>query len=49
MDPLTAFLLLMVEMHKGATAAQKERITDWILQDIGWWRRRLGIDKDEKS
>lgn len=52
MDPVTQFLAVAAALIKfaqtiaeGQTPEQRKIIWDWIITDIAWWRKHLGIEK----
>ena len=50
MIPGEAVLLALLEIVRlameGQTPEQRAKMWDWYIQDITWWRRKLGIDTD---
>ena len=56
MDPLTAFTNLATALVKYATVVAegqpqdvREQMWRWFVKDIGWWRKKLGIDDESPS
>ena len=45
--PLKIFELLLeivLEAMRGQTVEQKQRMWEWYIKDVEWWRRVLKLD-----